>query len=219
MMGKIVKLARYLWQHPFRVFEVILIRLPFFRFIRQTPDYQCPITMNFWFKHKVLNIGGNKRAYWPVHWTSKVFNPERIIVGVDAYPGYMSGCYIQGLGGIEIGDYTQIAPNVAIISANHDLYDTRNHILKKVTIGKYCWIGAGASIMPGVTLGDWTIVGAGAVVTNSFPDGYCVVGGVPATKISDLQREKCIPFKNSVEYNGYIKASEFENYRKSKLNL
>ncbi|TRX50249.1 acyltransferase [Fulvivirga sp. M361] len=126
----------------------------------------------------------------------------------------MKGCYIQGKGGIHIGDYTQIAPNVVIVSANHDVYDSRNHILEKVIIGKYCWIGAGAKIMPGVILGDFTIVGAGAVVTQSFPDGYCIIGGVPAKQIKGLDKEKCIRYELKPTFYGYLKEEKFEKFRK-----
>jgi acetyltransferase-like isoleucine patch superfamily enzyme len=211
---------RFVVKNPVRIFTLPATKfLPYFGFIRDTTDYQCRINFEFWFKQKVLNLGGNRRAYWPVHWTSKVYNPENILVGVDAYPGIMNGCYIQGKGGIEIGDYTQVAPNVCIISANHDLYDTRKHIEAPVRIGKYCWIGAGAKIMPGVTLGDFTIVGAGAVVTKSFPEGYCVIGGVPAKKIKELEKHKCVPYKNKIGYNGYIRSDRFEEYRHKHMNV
>ena len=209
----------YLIRNPFRIFTVLITKLPYFRFIHETLDYQGYANFDFWLKQKVLNWGGNKNAYWPVHWTSKVYDVENIIVGVDAYPGIMGGCYIQGKGGISIGDYTQIAPNVAIVSANHDLYDSRKHIAAPVKIGKYCWIGAGAKIMPGVELGDWTIVGAGAVVTKSFSEGHCVLGGVPAKEIKMLEKEKCIPFKNNIEYNGYIRSDKFEAFRKKYLKV
>ena len=211
--------VKFFLQHPLQLPIVIITKLPYFKFIRETADYQNTINFEFWLKQKVFNFGGNKKAYWPVHWTSKVYDAENILVGVDAYPGIMKGCYIQGKGTITIGDYTQIAPNVVIVSANHDVYDSRKHILSPVRIGKYCWIGAGAKIMPGVELGDWTIVAAGAVVTKSFPEGYCVIGGVPATVIKKLEKEKCIPFKNKIEYNGYIRSERFDSYRKKYLNL
>lgn len=210
---------KYLIKNPFRLFYLLLIRVPYFRFLRETTDYQCQVSLGIWFRHKVLNRGGNKAAYWPVNPTSKVTNPENIYAGVDTCPGIMGGCYIQGIGKIYIGDYTQIAPNVVIISANHDLYDTRKHIPKEVRIGKYCWLGAGVSVMPGVELGDFTIVGAGAVVTKSFPEGHCIIAGNPAKLIKQLEPEKCIPFKNRVEYNGYIRSDKFEDYRKKYLNV
>ena len=172
-----------------------------------------------WFRQKFLNVGGNKNVYWPVHSTSKVTNPENILAGIDTCPGYMGGCYIQGIGKIYIGDYTQIAPNVIIISANHDLYDSRKHIPDEVHVGKYCWIGAGAKIMPGVALGDFTIVGAGAIVTKSFSNGHCVIAGNPAKLIKELDNDLCKPFKNKVEYNGYISSDKFQSYRKKYLNI
>ncbi|PWT72746.1 MAG: hypothetical protein C5B59_15005 [Bacteroidetes bacterium] len=207
----------YYLQNPLRLVIVPLTTLPYFKFIRETADYQNRLNFNIWFKQKVLNWGGNKKAYWPVHWTSKVYDAENILVGVDAYPGVMNGCYIQGNGGIIIGDYTQIGPNVVMVSANHDLYDSRKHVPKKIKIGKYCWLGAGVKILPGVELGDWTIVGAGAVVTQSFPDGHCVIGGVPAQILKKLEREKCIPFSNKIAYNGYVRSDKFEEFRKKHL--
>jgi len=212
------KLLFYLG-NPIRLITVPLSYLPFFSFIRKTSDYQGHINFDMWFKQKVINVGGNRKAYWPVHWTSKVYDVENILVGVDAYPGIMNGCYIQGKGGIEIGDYTQIAPNVVIVSANHDMYDLRNHIDKPVKIGRYCWIGAGASIMPGVTIGDWTIVASGAVVTKSFPEGYCMIAGVPATVVKELDKEKCIPYQNKHLYHGFIRADKFPSFRKKKLKI
>ena len=210
---------KFLLKHPLQVPFIVITKLPYFGFIRHTGDYQNRISFGFWFKQKILNLGGNRSAYWPVHSSSQVFDAENILVGVDSYPGIMKGCYIQGKGGICIGDYTQIAPNVVIVSSNHDLYDSRKHILEQVSIGKYCWIGAGAKIMPGVKLGDWTIVGAGAVVTRSFQEGYCVVGGVPARFIKPLDKNYCVPYRNQIEYNGYIRSDKFKEYISKHLKI
>lgn len=210
---------KYLLEHPFRIPALVLMRVPYFRFVKDTVQYQCPISFGTWFRHKILNRGDNKAAYWPVHPSSKVTNPANILAGVDTCPGLMGGCYIQGIGKVYIGDYTQIAANVVIVSANHDLYDTRKHIPSQVQIGKYCWLGAGSMIMPGVILGDFTIVGAGAIVTKSFPDGHCVIAGNPARLIKALDKEKCIPYRYEKEYYGYIPAHKFEEYRKQNLNV
>jgi acetyltransferase-like isoleucine patch superfamily enzyme len=168
-----------------------------------------------WFLQKVL--GFNRNAYWPVHFTSKVTGYRNIYAGVDTSPGYESGCYIQGIGKIFVGDYTQIARNVGIISANHDLYDNRKHSAGEVRIGKYCWIGMNSVILPCVVLGDFTIVGAGSVVTKPFPDGYCVIGGSPARVLKELNPEQCVRYKNENEYNGYVHSSNFSLFRESQL--
>lgn len=215
-----MKKINYLLQNPLLFIVTKIIKhIPYFDFLFKTEQYQCRISFWFWFSQKILNQGGNKRVYWPVHKTSVIVDFENIIIGLDVCPGLMRGCYIQGKGGIEIGDYTQVAPNVVIVSANHDVYDLRKHIEAKVTIGKYCWLGAGCKIMPGVTLGDFTIVGAGAVVTKSFSDGHCIIGGVPAKKIKDLEKGMCIRYELEPKYYGFIASHNFTNYRKKYLNI
>lgn len=191
--------------------------IPILKIIEETKCSQTPVTFSIWFYQKVLGI--NKHAYWPIHFTSRVGCFQNVYAGIDVSPGWSPGCYIQGGGKTYIGDYTQIAPNVGIISANHDLHDSRKSVVKDVHIGKYCWIGMGAIILPGVNLGNFTIVGAGSIVTKSFPDGYCVIAGNPAKLIKLIDKKMCIPFKNLHEYNGYIPTYKFESFRKQNLYL
>ena len=191
--------------------------IPYLNVVSKTRGTQTPVNPSHLIWQKVIGI--NRKAYWPVHFSSIVTHPENIFAGVDTSPGYSHGCYIQGKGEIFIDDYTQIAPNVGIISSNHDVYDNSKHINHKVKIGKYCWIGMGALIMPGVELGDFTIVGAGSVVTKSFSEGYCVVAGNPAKMIKKLDRNNCVRHKNEIEYHGFIPKKKFESFRKNYLNI
>jgi len=209
----------YFLRKPFQLPIALLTRLPIFSFIRETNDYQNKSTFEIWFIQKILGIGGNRKVYWPVNPSSQVFDHENIYAGIDTCPGLMKGCYIQGRGGIWIGDYTQIAPNVVIVSANHDPYDLRKDILKPVVIGNYSWIGANSSILPSVVLGPHTIIGAGSVVTKSYPEGYCVIAGNPAKKIRDLDPKKCIEHTCRHAYYGYKKDTDFQKYREKHLNI
>lgn len=196
----------------------LIKKLPIFSAIYYTSGTQTPITLRLWFWQKI--IGFNRQVYWPVHHSSLVVGWRNIWAGVETSPGYMPGCYIQGLGGIYIGDYTQIAANVGMISANHDLYDNRKHSKnERIHIGSYCWIGMNVIILPGVTLGDFTVVGAGSVVTHSFEDGYCVVAGNPAQLIKHLDKEKIIRHKSTYEYHGYIPKTKFDEFAKNNLIL
>ena len=81
---------------------------------------------------------------------------------------------------IYVGDYTMFAPNVTVATAGHPIDPAlRERALQynaPVHIGRNCWIGAGALIMPGVTIGDNTIIGAGSVVTKDIPAGVVAVG-------------------------------------------
>jgi acetyltransferase-like isoleucine patch superfamily enzyme len=210
---------QYFLRNPLQLPIVLITKLPYFKFIRGTSDYQCASNFEKWFAHKVLNLGGNRQAYWPVHFTSKIYDADKIYAGVDTCPGFSGGCYITGTGGLYIGDYTQIAPNVTIVTANHDPYDNNIRVAKAVRIGKYCWIGAGAVILPGIELGDFTIVGAGAIVTNSFTDGYAIIGGNPAKVIKSLDPEKCVRYEKRERFFGYISEKDFDKYRKKNLKF
>ena len=178
---------------------------PPFRAIYDTATHQAPVRMKHYFWQKLLRI--NSDVPWPMHFSSIANGIQNITIGIDTNPGFMPGCYIQGAGPVNIGDYTQISANVGIISGNHVLTDTRKHIMGEVHIGKYCWIGMNAMILPNVVLGDHTIVGAGAVVTKSFPEGYCVVAGNPAKKIKDIDKSQVVPFEYETPYIGFRPAS------------
>lgn len=185
--------------------------------ILKTRGTQTPVKISYIIAQKIFCL--NKNAYWPVHFTSIVTGAQNIHAGIDTSPGYMPGCYIQGIGKIFIGDYTQISANVGIITANHDLNDTRNHEVKSVEIGQYCWIGMNSVILPGVKLGDHTVVGAGSVVTKSFPDGYCVIAGNPAKMIKNIDEEVVVKFENENKYNGFIPSKDFDTFKTKYLKV
>ena len=81
---------------------------------------------------------------------------------------------------IYVGDYTMLAPNVVVATAGHPilppLREKAFQYNVPVHIGRNCWIGAGALIMPGVTIGDNTVIGAGSVVTKDIPANVVAVG-------------------------------------------
>lgn len=194
----------------------IFCNLPVIKHIFRTRDTAAPINIRTWFLQKIL--GFNRKAYWPAHFTSVISRVNNIKIGIGTAPGLSPGCYIQGSGSIEIGDYTIIGPNVGIISSNHNILNHREYIRGKVKIGKYCWIGMNAVILPDVELGDHTIVGASAVVTKSFPEGYCVLTGIPAKVLKTINKEDVIEVPNDYEYYGYIPKKKYEGKRK-KLHI
>ncbi|MEO5991501.1 MAG: acyltransferase, partial [Ferruginibacter sp.] len=129
----------------------------------------------------------NADTSWAIHYTSKIHCPQNIKCGKNVFPGDSPNNYIEANNGIFIGDYTNIGPGVGLISSNHNLIDNDKHTYNKpIKIGKHCWIGMNAVILPGVELADFTIVGAGAIVTKSFTEGCCVIAGNPASLIKQL---------------------------------
>lgn len=81
---------------------------------------------------------------------------------------------------IYIGDYIMFGPNVTVATAGHpilpELRQKGYQYNMPVHIGKNCWIGAGALIMPGITIGDNVVIGAGSVVTKDLPSNVIAVG-------------------------------------------
>ena len=74
-------------------------------------------------------------------------------------------------------------------------------------------------VTAGVTLGPRTIVAAGAVVTKSFPEGYCILAGVPAKVVKILDKEKFQPWHLEQEYYGYMPTEKFESVTKKYIDV
>lgn len=163
-------------------------------------------------------LGSCGGGYYPVHSTCTIANKRKIFVGINSSVA-RPGCYLQGAGTIRFGNYVQLAPNVGILSANHDLYDQRKYNEAPIIIGDYSWIGMNSIVTAGVTLGPRTIVAAGAVVTKSFPEGYCILAGVPAKVVKILDKEKFQPWHLEQEYYGYIPKEKFESVRNKYIDV
>lgn len=117
-------------------------------------------------------------------------NGKNIHVGDNFLANY--NVTILDIAPVTIGDYVMIGPNTSIITVGHPLspLGRRRHLgqAKSVTIGRDVWIGANCTILPGVTVGNNVVIAAGAVVTKDVPDN-CVVGGVPAKVIKQLEND------------------------------
>ena len=208
------------------IYNKLINSISFFKPIRETQTNETPIPFRQWLKFKVIGgIAGG--PYFPIHPSSTQNGDWRnILVGIDTSPTISPGCYVQSVGKIYIGDYTQIAPNVGLISSNHFMFDITKHLIGEIRIGKHCRIGMGSIILPNVILGDFVTVAAGSVVKDSFPNGYCVISGNPAVIIEDFSSNERIKEKFNKnaysvihKYNGFIPSKDFDAYRKKHLNV
>lgn len=181
MKSLIKSLATFLW-HP-----VVSLHLIFKKTKRFTIMPQMTINdLSGLYVGDGLYLGRNSRflivsSYRGVNYSSSIKIGNNVTIGnrftaLSAAP-------------IVIEDDCLLASDILITSENHGT-DPENHcnyadnplVAAPVNIGKGCWIGEKAIILPGVTLGNKCIVAAGAVVNKSFPS-YTIVAGVPARAI------------------------------------
>ncbi|HEY4493137.1 MAG TPA: acyltransferase [Candidatus Paceibacterota bacterium] len=112
--------------------------------------------------------------------------PERITVGDNV--SFNEYSWINGAGGIEIGNMVRIAPHVTIASFDHEYKDPNTPIkfqtkrYGKIILEDDVWIGSHVTITKGVRIGRGAVIGAGSVVTSDIPE-YSVAVGVPARVI------------------------------------
>ena len=101
---------------------------------------------------------------------------------------------------IYVGDHTMIGPNVILDTGSHpvlpELREKGYQFNMPIHIGRNCWIGAGAIILPGVTIGDNTVIGAGSVVTKDIPANVVAVGN-PCKILREIgERDREYYYKN-----------------------
>ncbi|MGN1099307.1 MAG: sugar O-acetyltransferase [Christensenellales bacterium] len=107
---------------------------------------------------------------------------------------------------IYVGDNTMFGPNVTVATAGHpilpELREKYYQYNAPVRIGRNCWIGAGAIILPGITIGDNVVIGAGSVVTKDIPSGVVAVGN-PCKVMREIgERDREYYFKNrKIDWN------------------
>jgi acetyltransferase-like isoleucine patch superfamily enzyme len=108
-----------------------------------------------------------------------------LVVGPFAFIG--SGAFLAPR--VRIGKYTMLAPEVAIVGADHRIdvvgcpaiFSGRPDLADTV-IGDDVWIGRSAIILAGTRIGNGAVIAAGAVVTKDV-QAYEIVAGVPAKVI------------------------------------
>lgn len=122
--------------------------------------------------------------------------PERLDIEDHVFIGHFN--FIDAVGGLVIGEGTQITSHVALLShSSHQavrLMGRRywghpapaGYRQGRTVIGPYCFIGAHALIAPGTHLGRGVLVRAHSYVDGTFPD-YSVIGGQPARVLGDVR--------------------------------
>lgn len=146
-------------------------------------------------KQMFAEIGENCYIEPPFHAN---FGGKHVHFGKNVYANF--NLTMVDDGHIYVGDSTMFAPGVIVATAGHpilpELRETVYQYNMPVHIGKNCWIGAGAIILPGVTIGDQVVVGAGSVVTKDLPSNVVAVGN-PCRVVREInEHDRIYYFKN-----------------------
>ena len=116
-----------------------------------------------------------------IHMHASFYYPTNIKIGHDTIIG--EGVVLDGRDKLIIGDHVDIASEVMIYNAQHDINDEDfKAVSEPVIVEDYVFIGPRVIILPGVTIRKGAVVGAGAVITKDVPE-FTIVGGVPAKEI------------------------------------
>lgn len=120
-----------------------------------------------------------------IHMEARFYDPRNIEIGKDSIVG--EKVVLDGRAKLLIGDHVDIATEVMIYNAAHNVQSEEFEAVKKpVIIEDYVFIGPRAIILPGVRIGKGGVVGAGAVVTRDVLP-FTIVGGVPAKVIKERE--------------------------------
>jgi len=110
----------------------------------------------------------------------------KIEIGQDV--SINSKSFLNGCGGLHIGNNTRIGTQTIIIASNHnfnksDVLIREQGINKKgIFIGENIWLGARTTILDGVNISNNSVVGACSLVSKSLPEQGVYVGS-PVRKI------------------------------------
>lgn len=159
-----------------------------FLFIRDTYDRKwnrripiLDILFDRWSNGEKNNFGPNSNISHLSFILGSIKGGDNIFIGPFTY--------IDGTGGLEIGDNCSIATGVQIYS--HDTIARAlsgrkaERTVAATKIGKNCFFGPHAVITKGVTIGDHCFVGANSVVVADILPNTMVMG-VPARKVGNI---------------------------------
>lgn len=145
-----------------------------------------------------LDSSGNWNPRTRISDSTFIYCPDQIKIEDNVYIGHFT--ILDGTGGIEIGEGTQISSwagvyshssHIAIRLYGKHYYEVpedkkRGFRIAPVKLGRYVFVGVGAIVLSGVTVGDGALVAPRSIVRGNV-DPFAVVSGDPAEVVGDTR--------------------------------
>ena len=137
-------------------------------------------------RNSILRMLGMKIDKAILYGMFHIRKPSKININEGTVIGH--SVTLDGRNGITIGKNVNFSSEVMIWTMQHDYNDPDFGASGgPVVIHDYVWISARVIVLPNVTIGKGAVVAAGAVVTKNV-EAYTIVGGIPATKIGERNK-------------------------------
>lgn len=142
-----------------------------------------------------VTIGKNSR----IGLYTVIIEPSKIVIGDRTIVNEF--CYLDGRGGLVIGNDTSISPYSMFITASHrHNSDDFSFFSEKTVVGNHVWLGVKALVLNGSTINDGAIIGAGCVF-KGFADKNEIWVGNPAVK----KTQRILVDKYEINYNPFFR--------------
>ena len=130
--------------------------------------------------------------------TASIYRRDRVLIENNVFIGHYT--ILDGTGGLEIGEGTQISSWAGLFSHSSHvsirLYGKhyqevpegrkKGYRIGPVRTGKYVFVGVGAKILYGTIIGDGALVSPGSIVRGDV-EPFAIVAGDPAEVIGDTR--------------------------------
>ena len=130
--------------------------------------------------------------------TASIYRRDRVLIENNVFIGHYT--ILDGTGGLEIGEGTQISSWAGLFSHSSHvsirLYGKhyqevpegrkKGYRIGPVRTGKYVFVGLGAKILYGTIIGDGALVSPGSIVRGDV-EPFAIVAGNPAEVIGDTR--------------------------------
>jgi len=152
--------------------------------LRYIPSY---VLRRFFARH----LFGLKMGDSNLHRGVFLLSPWNIRVGDNV--NIQMDCFLDGRGGLDIGDNVDLTPGVRILTEQHDIDSPGYDVVKKsVVIRDNVVVGSWALILPGVTIEEGAVIGAGSVVVHDV-EPYVLAAGNPA--VTKRERSRSLAYR------------------------